>query len=57
MNSNKCIKWVLHLVENPVAFRDKYVYNVMGAEKNKRRSAAFVFFKPVNEQPVCVSRQ
>ena len=41
------------LVENPVAFQKDYVYNVMGAEKNKRRKAAFVFFKPINEQPVC----
>ena len=41
------------MTENPVAFQNKCVYNVMGAEKTSAAKAAFVFFKPINEQPVC----
>ena len=44
-NSNKCIKQALHLTENPVAFQNKCVYNVMGAEKNKRRESGICFFQ------------
>lgn len=49
----KSIKLAVHLTENPVAFQGKCGYNVMGAEKNKRRESGICFFKPINEQPVC----
>lgn len=31
--------------ENPVAFQGKCGYNVMGAEKNKRRESGICFFQ------------
>ena len=36
------------MTENPVAFQNKCVYNVM-VPKTSAAKAAFVFFKPINE--------
>lgn len=41
----KSIKLAVHLTENPVAFQGKCGYNVMGAEKNKRRESGICFFQ------------
>ena len=45
LTKKKSIKLAVHLTENPVAFQGKCGYNVMGAEKNKRRESGICFFQ------------